>query len=380
MEKCGRPQLPPSDDPKVQARREKARANASKKRDVVKKGKAGSTIAGAIKRKLAVKPVDDSKAKATAGSTIAGAIKRKLAGDDKKARATAGSTLAGAIKRKLAPAKPIAQNPAGGMTKGGNAPVKNDKDTNLLHNIPEDLQKKIMTMARDKWTSNTFEMCDEALFHLMLGYELSVNKKIHHKRNRVEGWYDEVYLPNWKDNYITNFMKEYLPDEYAKIKTKSPKKENDSDVNWNGAKLYVKWIDEDNATPELFEKMMRRKDMRHELTLQELKNQSLRKDIYIAMRGGENHRYKGTIQQRKKKGVVVWEGLWRGAIMYGMKLTDKEGNFKDDVVLMFDVADIGEHTGDPDRKLAMSYFTDGKYHLDRGRKGVKCEYIDYKLK
>lgn len=98
MEKCGRPQLPPSDDPKVQAKREKARANAKKKRDGVKETKvkatAGSTIAGAIKRKLAVKYVDDSKAKMSAGSTIAGAIKRKLA-----------------------PAKPKAQNPLGGKTK-----------------------------------------------------------------------------------------------------------------------------------------------------------------------------------------------------------------------------------------------------------------------
>lgn len=134
-----RPLLPPSDDPKVQARREKARADAQKKRDAVKQTKttAGSTIAGAIKRKLAVKSVDDSKAKATAGSTIAGAIKRKLT---------------------PAPVK-TAPNPAGGMTKPKKPkapkaskvlapnPAKKE-DTNRLHNLPEDLQKKIMKIAR----------------------------------------------------------------------------------------------------------------------------------------------------------------------------------------------------------------------------------------
>jgi hypothetical protein len=43
--KMPRPQLPPSDDPKVQARRDKARENAQKKRDGDKNVKAGSTIA-----------------------------------------------------------------------------------------------------------------------------------------------------------------------------------------------------------------------------------------------------------------------------------------------------------------------------------------------
>ena len=51
----------PAMNPKVQARREKARATAQKKRDAVKETKvkaiAGSTIAGAIKRKLTSAPV-----------------------------------------------------------------------------------------------------------------------------------------------------------------------------------------------------------------------------------------------------------------------------------------------------------------------------------
>ena len=115
MEKCGRPPLPPSNDPKVQAKREKARANAQKKREGVKQTKAVSTIAGAIKRKLTT---DDSKTKATAKavSTIAGAIKRKL-------------TLVS-----VKPAKKI--------------------DDNRLHNLPEDLQKKIMGMANEKWNKD----------------------------------------------------------------------------------------------------------------------------------------------------------------------------------------------------------------------------------
>lgn len=361
MEKCGRPPLPPSKDPKVQAKREKARVPESEK-----KGKCG---------RKPLPPSDDPKVQARREKSRAAAQKKREGVKQVKAETKASTTINQAIKMKIA-RKAMAAAKAAKAPPPPAAKV----DDNRLHNLPEDLQKKIMGMANDKWTSNTFVMCDEALFHLMLGYELGVNKKIHHKRNKVEGWYDEVYLPNWKDNYITNFMKEHLPDEYAKIRSKTPKKENDSDVAWNGAKLYVKWIDEDNATPELFKEMMHRKDMRHELTLQELKNQNLRKDTYIALRESERHRYKGTIQKSKKKGVVVKEWLWRGAIMYGMKLTDKEGNFKDDVVLMFDVADTGYHTGDPDRRLAMSYFTDGKYHLDRAKKGVKSENIGYKLK
>lgn len=81
----GRPRLPPSDDPVVQAKREKARAYAQEGRD---------------KAKVRT-------AKAKAGATIAGAIKRKLA-----------------------------------------TPKKKKVDDNRLHNLPEDLQKKIMGIAR----------------------------------------------------------------------------------------------------------------------------------------------------------------------------------------------------------------------------------------
>lgn len=80
----GRPRLPPSDDPVLQAKREKARAYAQEGRD---------------KAKVRT-------AKAKAGATIAGAIKRKLA-----------------------------------------TPKKKKVDDNRLHNLPEDLQKKIMKMA-----------------------------------------------------------------------------------------------------------------------------------------------------------------------------------------------------------------------------------------
>jgi hypothetical protein len=80
----GRPRLPPSDDPVVQAKREKARAYAQEGRD---------------KAKVRT-------AKAKAGATIAGAIKRKLA-----------------------------------------TPKKKKVDDNRLHNLPEDLQRKIMKMA-----------------------------------------------------------------------------------------------------------------------------------------------------------------------------------------------------------------------------------------
>jgi hypothetical protein len=94
------------------------------------------------------------------------------------------------------------------------------EDTNRLHNLPEDLQKQIMNMAKDNWTSNSFKMKDSTLWNLMLGYELAVKNRLY-----TNGRDPEVYKPNWRNNYVINFMKQYLPDEYAKIKTKEPEEE-----------------------------------------------------------------------------------------------------------------------------------------------------------
>ena len=105
MEKCGRPTLPPSDDPKVQARREKAREYAQKKRDSVKQVKV------------------ETKASATINMAIKGKIARKKMADAKEA------------------AKPPPAPPA----------ATKKPDDNRLHNLPEDLQKKIMDITRKVW-------------------------------------------------------------------------------------------------------------------------------------------------------------------------------------------------------------------------------------
>jgi hypothetical protein len=93
--KCGRPILPPSSDPKVQARREKARAYAEKKRQGVKQvkveTKASSTINMAIKGKIARKALEAAKAaKAPVKKPEAPAapIKEKKARAPKKTKLT----------------------------------------------------------------------------------------------------------------------------------------------------------------------------------------------------------------------------------------------------------------------------------------------------
>ena len=58
---CGRKQLPPSNDPKVEARRVKARENALKKREAVKKDKAGDMINQNIRAKIAKKRMAKAK-------------------------------------------------------------------------------------------------------------------------------------------------------------------------------------------------------------------------------------------------------------------------------------------------------------------------------
>ena len=116
--KCGRPTLPPSSDPKVQARREKAREYAQKKREGVKQVKA------------------ETKASATINMAIKGKIARKKMADAKEAtKPPAPAAPAAKVVKPRAPRKPKAEL---------------REDTNRLHNLPEDLQKKIMGMAR-KW-------------------------------------------------------------------------------------------------------------------------------------------------------------------------------------------------------------------------------------
>lgn len=88
---------PETEDPKVVARREKARIYAQKKRDEAKQVKAASTINQAIKGKIARKALATAKAAKTQNAV--------------------------AVKP-ATPAKPKAQNPAGGKTK---APTKKEQ-------------------------------------------------------------------------------------------------------------------------------------------------------------------------------------------------------------------------------------------------------------
>ena len=235
----------------------------------------------------------------------------------------------------------------------------NKEDTNRLHNLPKDLQEKIMGMANDKWTPSRFKMSDGALWTLLLGYELAVNQKIFHN-----GWEPEVYIPNWKDNYVINFMKEYLPDEYAKITYKSQKVINDSDFIWNGARLYIKWIYQKNASPKLAERMERRRIQGHEKSLNGIKNHFGRlnpwnnKSSYRQFITSENNRFNGWYDKSVRKGVVRKYLREDPVQIIGIKLTDKEGNFKDNVVLMFDVFRMDDgRRGGKVRYDAVKYFT-----------------------
>lgn len=130
--KCGRPTLPPSDDPKVQARREKAREYAKKKREGVKQVKV------------------ETKASATINMAIKGKIARKKMADAKEAAKPPPAPPAKVVKPRAA-RKPKEAKPKAELR----------EDTNRLHNLPEDLQKKIMEMTKveDEWTKSvmTFE-------------------------------------------------------------------------------------------------------------------------------------------------------------------------------------------------------------------------------
>lgn len=272
-----RPQLPPSDDPKVQARRDKARENAQKKRDgdKVEKQKASSTIAGVIKRKLA----SDSKAKATAGSTLAGAIKRKLA---------------------VKPAK--------------------KEDTNRLHNLPEEIQKEIMRMAKPKWKRMSYTMSPDNNFNdriyclLMTGIKKGETGYTAGKHNMYNTTDDGI-----NNSYIITYIKEQSPEF---ILNKTIKVENVNTIYnlkipvWlRNTTIYFEYIDFKDATLQLQQKLLKKKE-RILKRFEEDNNSDMKPK---------------TIEKIIKK----WNET---SLMFAIRLIKKDGTNYDNIELLYNVS------------------------------------------
>lgn len=308
--KCGRKPLPPSDDPKVQARREKARANAQKKREGVKQTKAGEVIAGAVKRKLTT---DDSKAKATAKAV---------------------STIAGVIKRKLTPVsvKPAPAEPAKKV------------DDNRLHNLPEDLQKNIMGMAVAGgfdygWTHSVIDLCQlkndwkgynawfdetEYKFYNTKGKDppSAVGKNHDRIRNAISMFEYFNKFPNRGLNYI--------PDEAADIQelwayNSFYNKRVDVEVY----ETHIKWIKYKDADDTLKEKMLELADD-NEVYRPSVKDKDKGKDLIAVVFANKEGTHKRISANRtlvvisEKEDKEKFENVIIGSKTYISKITEQK--------------------------------------------------------
>ena len=258
----GRPQLPPSDDPKVQARREKARIYAQKKRDEAKQVKASSTINQAIKAKIA-----------------------------RKALATAK-----AAKATVKPATP-AKKP----------------DDNRLHNLPEDIQKKIMEMAKDRggWKESVIDIIAEDLptiKTLKNKTEFALYDMLKNGGNLINKLYDGV----------GGGYRDY--GDAKEIEYKEAKKQLDNIIKQYGEKekydslatsLNVRWVNYKNADKGLKKKM---------LEARKIRKANYKKILNTGWWSWEENKHK---REKRLNEMANWQSV---SPFFAMQILDNKGN------------------------------------------------------
>lgn len=262
----GRPQLPTSDDPKVQARREKARIYAQKKRDEAKQ---------TTKQLKAV-------------STINQAIKGKIA---RKALATAKAA-------KATPATP--------------APAKKPDD-NRFHNIPEDLQKRIMELAKDRggWKESVIDIIDDgeisndtpernmarALYAMLMKGENLINK-LYDGIGGGYGDYEDANSIEYKEakKQLKNIIKLYGEKEkYDSLATS----------------LNVRWVNYKNADKNLKKKM---------LEARKIRKANYRRTLNTGWWRWEENKH---IREKSLNEMANWQSI---SPFFAMQILDNKGN------------------------------------------------------
>jgi hypothetical protein len=272
-----RPQLPPSDDPKVQAQREKAREYAKKKKEEEAKQERQEHIKINQELKRKIKEVK-------ASSTINQAIKMKIA------------------RKKLAEAKPPAK------------PAKKPDD-NPFHNLPEDIQRRIMELAKDKggWNYSVIDIIDDdkipkdtperdmarGLYSMLIDGENLINKV-------YDGWSADTYEDgaNEPEYEKANAGMENIIKQYGE-KDKSAKA--DALIT----SLNVRWVDYKNADKGLKSKM--------------LEVREIRKANFVRVINGSwwNWQENKALRDRKVKEMKKWD---RVSPFFAMQVLDNKGN------------------------------------------------------
>lgn len=261
---------PETEDPKVVARREKARIYAQKKRDEAKQAtkqvKAASTINQAIKAKIARKALATAKAAKTQNAV--------------------------AVKPTIPAKKP---------------------DDNRLHNLPEDIQKKIMEMAKDRggWKESVIDIIDDG--------KISNDTP---ERNIARAIYD--MLKN-RGNLI-NKLYDGVGGGYGdygdakEIEYKEAKKQLKNIINQYGEKekydslatsLNVRWVNYKDADKDLKKKM---------LEARKIRKANYRRILSIHRWSWEENR---TAKENRLNEMANWQSI---SPFFAMQILDNKGN------------------------------------------------------
>ena len=244
---------PETEDPKVVLKREKARIYAQKKRDEAKQVKAASTINQAIKAKIA-----------------------------RKALATAKAQNAVAVK-----------------------------DDNRLHNLPEDIQRRIMELAKDRggWKESVIDIIDDG--------EISNDTP---ERNLARALYDMLKNGGNLINKRYDYTDRYADGSAKEIEYKEAKKQLDNIIKQYGEKekydslatsLNVRWVNYKNADKGLKKKMLEARKIRKANYL---------KILNTGWWSWEENKHK---REKRLNEMANWQSI---SPFFAMQILDNKGN------------------------------------------------------